>query len=158
MGKSQYIYNKKQYVKIGESSMKTLTCGIPQGSTLGPLLFLLYINDLPNSSKKLKFRIFADDTNIFYTSNSLDELERVVNEELANVLKYCSANKLSINYKKTNYMLITTSKRKPNITITACNITKKSQIKYLGVFIDEHLTWDTQLKHVNNKLTKNIAT
>ena len=80
-----------------------------------------------------------------------------MNEELANVLKYCSVNKLSINYKKTNCMLITTSKKKPTIAITACNITKKSRIKYLGVFIDEHLTWDAQLKHINNKLTKNIG-
>ena len=64
---SSYITNRKQYVKIGkaESGLKTIKCGVPQGSTLGPLLFLLYINDLPNSSKKLIFKIFADDTNIF---------------------------------------------------------------------------------------------
>ena len=104
---SSYITNRKQYVKIGntESSLKTITCGIPQGSTLGPLLFLLYVNDLPNSSKKLTFRLFADDANIFYSSKNPEELERVVNEELNNVLKYCAANKLSINFKKTNYMI-----------------------------------------------------
>ena len=67
---SSYITNRKQYVKVGntESSLKTITCGVPQGSTLGPLLFLLYINDLQRSSKKLTFRIFADDTNMFYSS------------------------------------------------------------------------------------------
>ena len=64
---SSYITNREQYVKVGntESGLKTITCGVPQGSTLGPLLFLLYINDLPKSSKKLTFRIFADDTNMF---------------------------------------------------------------------------------------------
>ena len=66
---SSYITNRKQYVKVGntESSLETITCGVPQGSTLGPLLFLLYINDFPRSSKKLTFRIFADDTNMFYS-------------------------------------------------------------------------------------------
>ena len=71
---SSYITNRKQYVKVGntESCLKTITCGVPQGSTLGPLLFLLYINDLPNSSKKLTFRIFADDTNtVSYTHLTL---------------------------------------------------------------------------------------
>jgi hypothetical protein len=89
-----------------ESSMKTMTCGVPQGSTLGPLLFLLYINDLPNSSKKLLFRSFADDTNIFYSSNNINELEKTINDELKHILKYCNENKPSINFKKTNYMLI----------------------------------------------------
>ena len=64
------------------------------------MLFPLYINDLPNSSKKLLFRIFADDTNIFYSSKHLNELERVVSDELTNVLEYCAGNKLSINFKK----------------------------------------------------------
>ena len=65
-----YITNRKQNVKVGntESSLKTITCGVPQGSTLGPLLFLLHINDLQRSSKKLTFRFFADDTNMFYSS------------------------------------------------------------------------------------------
>ena len=130
---------------------------MPQGSTLGPLLFLLYINDLPRSSKKLTFRIFADDTNIFYSSNNLEQLQTVVNEELELVLKYCAANKLSINFKKTNFMIITSPKKKVSIRITTCNIEQKSQIKYLGVFIDEHLKWDAQLQHINNKLTKNIG-
>ena len=67
-----YLCNRTQFVKIDEieSSVETITCGVPQGSTLGPLLFLLYINDLPNSSEKLSFRIFADDTNIFFTGSN----------------------------------------------------------------------------------------
>ena len=64
---------------------------------------------------------------------------------------------LSINFKKTNYMIITSPKKKTNIRITAWNIQQKSQIKYLAVFIDEHLKWDAQLQHINNKITKNIG-
>lgn len=156
---SSYITDRKQYVKIGdaESSMKTITCGVPQGSTLGPLLFLLYINDLPNCSKKLLFRIFADDTNIFYSSNNINELEKTVNGELKYVLKYCSDNKLTINFKKTNYMLITSPRKKCDITITTCNIERKPKIKYLGVFIDEHLQWDAQIRHIQNKISKNTG-
>ena len=72
-----YLCNCTQFVKIDEieSSMETITCGVPQGSMLRPLLFLLYINDLPNSSEKLSFRIFADDTNIFFTCSNPNEVE-----------------------------------------------------------------------------------
>ena len=156
---SSYLKERKQYVKIGnnESSKKTITCGIPQGSTLGPLLFLLYINDLPNCSDKLLFRLFADDTNIFYSSGSARDLETVVNQELTKILEYCAANKLSINFKKTNYMLITSPRKKTNLSITACNIQRKEYIKYLGVYIDENLKWDTQIAHINNKIAKNTG-
>ena len=95
--------------------MLTMTCGVPQGSTLGPLLFLIYINDIPNCSKKLQFRIFADDTNVFYTNSSTVEVESVMNIEIEKLFRYCATNKLSINLKKTNFMLITNSKKKLEI-------------------------------------------
>ena len=90
-----YLYNRNQVVKVGDtiSSSQTIICGKSQGSTLGPLLFLLCINDLPNCSSKLSFRIFADDTNMFYTSNNLHNLESVMNEEFKAVVKYCAINK-----------------------------------------------------------------
>jgi retron-type reverse transcriptase len=81
---TSYLTNRQQYVRIDntDSEMLRMTCGVPQGSTLGPLLFLLYINDMPNCSKKLSFRIFADDTNVFYSCKSVGEIEIVMNEEI----------------------------------------------------------------------------
>ena len=72
-----YLHNRRQYVKIDstKSSYENITCGIPQGSTLGPLLFLLYVNDLPNCVDNLSVRSFADDTNLFYSSDNLKQLE-----------------------------------------------------------------------------------
>ncbi len=87
-----FLTNRKQYVRIGksDSEMLTMTCGVPQGSTLGPLLFLIYINDMPSCSNKLRFRIFADDTNVFYSNTSIDEVENVMNMEIKKLFRYCA--------------------------------------------------------------------
>ena len=77
-----------------------------------------------------------------------------MNEEIKLVLKYCSINKLSVNFKKTNYMLITSKKK---IHLNIHNIDCKSYIKYLGIYLDEHLQWESQIQHVNNKLAKNVG-
>ena len=128
-----YLHNRTQFVKIGssQSNAETITCGIPRGSTLGPLLFLLYINDLPCCSKKLLF----------------------MNEELNSVYKYCNINKLSINFAKTSYMVISSTRLRSYIHIP--NIAHKTQIKYLGIYIDQNLQWGPQTQHINNKLAKN---
>ena len=79
-----YLTNRKQYVSFnGESSeLKNITCGVPQGSCLGPLLFLIYINHLPNISEVLHFYLIADDTNIYYEAETMKKLESVINKEL----------------------------------------------------------------------------
>ena len=98
---------------------------------------------------------FADDTNIFFTGSNPNEVEFTMNEEIKLVLKYCAVNKLSVNFKKTNYMLISSSKKKIHLNIH--NIDRKSYIKYLGIYLDEHLQWEPQIQHVNNKLAKNVG-
>ena len=78
---------------------------IPQGSVLGPLLFLIYINDLPNVSKILKFYLFADDTNIYYEADNLKELEKALNKELHWLNHWLNVNRLALNISKTNFVI-----------------------------------------------------
>ena len=103
---TSYLTNITQYAKLGnvESSFLQIVCGVPQGSTLGPLLFLLHIYDLANSSDVLSFRLFADDANIFYATKTSKDLEAVMNSELQKVTNYCNLSKLSINM-KTNFLI-----------------------------------------------------
>ena len=90
---------------------------------------------------------------MFYASNNLYNFESVMNKEFKSVVKYCAINKLFINFSKTNYFLVSSSRL--SVSINVNNIKIKSQIKYLGVYIDQHLHWRPQIKHINNKLAKN---
>ena len=101
---TSYLSNRKQYVYLnGEpSQLDNITCGVPQGSVQGPLLFLIYINDLPNISEVLQLYLFADDTNIYYEAESIDKLEKIINKELKKLYTWLVVNRLSLNIKKAN--------------------------------------------------------
>ena len=162
-----YLDNRKQYVSLGnvESQLQAITCGIPQGSTLGPLLFLLYINDLPNCSDQLKFKIFADDTNVFATANDLKSLEQTMNSELAKVKEWCDINKLSINMTKTNFMIVKSKRKRDapiNIEIKGKDgesrlLERKNCIKYLGVMIDDSICWKHHIPYICSRIVPNTV-
>jgi len=102
-----YLNQRQQYVSFvnTESDKTMIRCGVPQGSILGPLLFLLYINDLVNTSQTLMPILFADDTNIFLSGKSLQDMINTMNNELEKIVEWLKANKLSLNVKKTHYMV-----------------------------------------------------
>ena len=103
---SSYLSNRKQFIHVNDtnSTLLDVICGVPQGSVLGPLLFLIFINDLPHTSSKLKFYLFADDTNICCESVDLIVLEKTVNKELKQVKRWLDINKLAFNFDKTTLL------------------------------------------------------
>ena len=158
-----YLSNRKQYVSINGISSESLeiNCGVPQGSVLGPLLFLLYINDLPNISSVLDFYLFADDTNIYYESDSLQDFEKTINKELHTLYLWLNVNRLSLNIDKTNYIIFHPYNKlmKEHITIKINKkaIKEKEFIKYLGVFIDSTLSWKHQTSNISKKISRSIG-
>ena len=120
-----YLSNRKQYIEIGENSktdLKYFTCGVPQGSILGPLLFLVYVKDLPNASYLLDSIMFADDINLFFNNKDIKHLSTVVNNELVNIKDWFTANKLSLNVEKTKYSFFHKPSKKDNIPLCLPNL------------------------------------
>ena len=160
-----YLQDRQQYVVYNnsESNYGTITCGVPQGSILGPLLFLLYINDMSYISKFLTFILFADDTNNLYSNSDIWELMRLVNTELLILSDWFKANRLSLNIQKTNFMLFgykhipKDNSKDFHIKIDSTNISRVETTKYPGVIIDEQLKWQHHTSYVAMKLAKSLG-
>ena len=135
------------YVNNVCSQPDVVECGVAQGSILGPLLFLCYINDLPEHLLHCTPSLYADDMALCFTSNNLDEIARALNAELQNIYYWFCRNKLSVNTAKTKYMLFH-SRRKFNdndtlrISMNNVEIEQVTVLKYLGVHLDSFLTFD----------------
>ena len=136
--------------------------GVPQGSVLGPLLFLIYINDLNQAIKFSRVHHFADDTNLLLVDNSLKKVNKHINHDLKLFTTWLRANRISLNTSKTEILLFR-PKSKRNITkhlnfrISGQYIPRKTQVKYLGLTINEHLDWNLYFSQLKKKLNHRIG-
>ena len=134
---------------------------------LGPLLFLLYINDISYSSNQFNFFLFADDTSLLYANKNPRSLEAVVNKELASVCNWLMANKLSLNTKKSNFVIFRPYQKRLDFDVTiklfdhAKNslipLERKDYVKFLGILIDSNLTWKQHLLFISSKISKSLG-
>ena len=128
-------------------------------SVLGPILFLVFINDLSNIQNPCHFTLFADDTTIAFSNKNIQDLEYIINETLVYIHEWLNNNILQLNIDKTNFILFHRSriKHKLNIKINDLIIKQSSYILFLGIFIDENLNWKKQINNIKNKLNRCIS-
>ena len=154
-----YLSDRKQYVSIGNKEL--VTFGVPQGSLLGPLLFLLYVNDFSNCSRLFDFHLFVDDSNLFCCNDNLSNLEYQIKVELVEIHKWLCANKLSIHIEKTNFAIFHSPPKRvndvPKLYINNMLLKQEDSIKCLGIYIDCYLNWKSQILYNSKKIKRSIA-
>ena len=157
-----YLSNRKQFVQYsdGKSDVKDVLHGVPQGSILGPLFYIIYANDFSRASSLLFTIMFADDTSVFIEGQSYENVYKVVNEELKKCDNWIKANKLTLNVKKTHFMIFHRSRMKPvnaQISLRNENIKQTNSIKFLGIIVDNKLNWHEHIIYIKNKVSRAIG-
>ena len=138
------------------SSHNNISCGVPQDSILGPLLFILYINDILNCSNKVKFLLYADDTTVYIQGDDICNMAQTLNLELNNISKWIAANKLTLNIKKTKYMVSSPLLTHPpdiSIKVLHTELNEVNCFKFLGVLIDNKLRWTQHIDMIKSTIS-----
>ena len=158
-----FILSRSQYTTINgiSSEPHLISHGVPQGSVLGPLLFLLFINDIHKAIKNSAVHLFADDTNLLYSNKSLKKVNKYINQDLSSLTQWLRSNKISLNTKKTE-IVIFRPKRKTinknlNFRISGQQIKTTNNVKYLGLQLNEHLDWTRHLNTLQSKLNRAVG-
>ena len=156
-----YLNERQQYVDLDgtNSNYNRILTGVPQGSILGPLLFIIYINDIAQSSNHFNFIIYADDTTLCSTLKINADATQL-NRELNNVSQWLNLNKLSLNVKKTKAMVFRMPQKKiiqPKIQINGSNIEFVENFIFLGITINNKLNWNSHINKVTNKISKTVG-
>ena len=157
---SSYLNNRTQYVNVNgsNSTTKNLKFGVPQGSILGPLLFIIYINDLPNSARDAHFIMYADDANIIITGANISEIQFKANNLLRTLSNWVNINSLKLNLKKTHYMIFSNiGKFSINLQLENNVISQSHQERFLGVIMDDKLTWNSHRAAIAKKISINAG-
>ena len=156
-----YLTDRLQFVEFNsyKSTYLPISTGVLQGSVLGPLLFLIYNNDLPLMSNIFSMLMYADDTTL-YCSIDQDVNEEVINVELAKLSESLGANKLALNISKTKYMVFHTSNRAvkyPNLKINNTYIEHVYEFNFLGVIFNSHMNWNTHINYIASKISRTVG-
>ena len=158
---SSYLHNRTQYVSVNGTSshVRSVNCGVPQGSQIGPLLFTLYINDMSNSTSSLQFVHYADDTTVYRSGRDVNAVISDVNGALIDVDQWLRVNRLSLNVSKTEFIIITRNKNIPRESIVIGDRPLKRQIKkeFLGILIDCDLNFSFHLAEITRKLSRCVG-
>jgi hypothetical protein len=161
---TNYLSNRQQFVNFNgiHSQMSVITCGVPQGSIVGPILFLPYINDILNTSMLLKFILFANDTNLIFSEKSLTSLMQNVNTELHKISVWFKTDKLVLNPNKTKFIIFTSTYKRVasnsiKLYIDGLEIEQVQTQKFIGVIINSQLNWKNHFYQVCSKMTKAIG-
>ena len=158
-----YLSGRKQVTVINGnmSEPRQVSCGVPQGSILGPLLFIITINDIVKTIQHCNASLYADDTCLYYASSNHVTLEKCVNEDLKAISKWLEINGLLLNEKKCECMIIAPKHKKQDfsnihIKLNGCSIQQKNVCKYLGVMLNDTLTWNDHVAYVRGKLSSSL--
>ena len=158
-----YLTNRTQYCVISNIHSNTIQLppyGVPQGSVLGPLFYLIYTNDICNAISHASLIQFADDTTLYCSGPNLTDLRTNITSDLTRLVSYFSSNSLQLNLSKTNYMIIkpkaSTTNIGTQITINNTDILRVNETKFLGVIIDDKLSFQQHIKQTENKISKGL--